>query len=109
MTTPDALKGLRTALSRLADALESWQSDRVLASETNIASAAHALSTCTVDTLVDLEALRRELIELRMLVGRCQSLGAVASQLETAMFPAGYGATGARLRTASPPTIASRT
>jgi len=109
MTTPDALRRLRAALSRPADALETWQSDNVLSAETHVASAARALSTCAVDTLVDLETLRRELIELRMLLGRCESLGSVATQIETAMFPAGYGANGARLPTRSVPTIASRT
>jgi len=110
MTTLDAIIGVRAALETLVGALESWRPDDVLAAEAQIATAARAFSTSDTGTPFDPDVLRRDLIETHALIARCRSLGAVASDVEAAIFPASYGATGARLRRVDlPSTVAART
>src|SRR5262245_53097143 len=109
MTTPDALRRVHQALETLASALGDWQPDDVLAAEAPLAAAVRTLTTSTASP-GELAELRRELINLRVLVSRCGSLGESAAQVEAAMFSTGYGARGGRLRLARvQPTIASRT
>jgi hypothetical protein len=111
MKTLDALERVRTALTGLARALETGQPDLVLAAEQPLAEAAGALATADRPTLSDPVNLRARLLETRLALARCRTLGDASAGLIGAMYPdqISYGPSGQRqLRTAASPTVNSQ-
>jgi hypothetical protein len=114
MTPPlpiDAIDLVHTALTGLAEALETGQPDRVLAAERPLADAAAALATVDRRAPADPSRLRARLLEARLALDRCRTLGQTSADLISAMWPAetGYGASGQRqTRSTPPPTVNSQ-
>jgi hypothetical protein len=96
--TPDALDRVNDELKRLAEALESGQPDRVLAVEQPLAEAASALADVGRVALGDEVRLRARLLETRLALDRCRSLGDASADLIGAMWPSetSYSRKGAR-------------
>jgi hypothetical protein len=106
----DALDRLTLALDELARSLESGRPDAVLAAEAPLAAAAGALSTADLDALAARPDVRAAVMNVRLAMQRCQTLGANAADIAAAIIPAGYGATGQRANAwSAPPTIVTRT
>jgi hypothetical protein len=87
MTPLDAIERVHTALTGLARALESGQPDHVLAAEQPLAEAAGALATIDRAALKDPVHLRARLLETRLALQRCRSLGEASAELLERVHP----------------------
>lgn len=106
----DVLDRLTLALDALARGLESGRPDAVLAAEAPLAAAVGALSTADLASLAARPDVRAAVMNVRLAVQRCQTLGDNAADIAAALIPAGYGATGQRANAwTAPPTIVTRT
>jgi hypothetical protein len=106
----DALDRLTLALDGLARGLESGRPDAVLAAEAPLASAVGAFSRADLESLAARPDVRAAVMNVRLAMRRCQTLGANAADIATALIPADYGATGQRANAwTAPPTIVTRT
>lgn len=114
MTPPhptDAIERVHLALTGLAEALETGHPDRVLAAERPLADAAAALATVDRRAPADPARLRARLLEARLTLDRCRTLGQASADLISAMWPAetGYGPSGQRqTRSGAAPTVNSQ-
>jgi hypothetical protein len=101
---PDVFDRVHDALTLLAEALESGRADRVLGAEPPVAAAAAALADAQRDSLVDDVRLRARLLETRLALERCRSLGETSRDLLTVMLPSqqAYGRAGRRATPAAP-------
>jgi len=107
----DAVERVHTALTGLAEALETGQPDRVLAAERPLADAAAALAVADRRTPPDPARLRARLLQARLALDRCRALGQASGELIGALWPGqtGYGASGQRqTRAVSRPTVNSQ-
>jgi len=105
----DALDRLSAALDGLAASLESGRPDLVLAAEAPVASAVDALNTSDLKELARRPDLRAAVMNVRLAMMRCQTLGSAAASVAAAVVPTDYGATGRRRRLSSPSTVLART
>src|SRR6185503_14184652 len=97
MSGPDAVARMRTALDELAAALESGEPDAVLAAEAPLATAVGAFSTIDRQALANDPRIGSALLEMRLTIARCRSLGRSAADLGAAMLPqTAYGLPGSR-------------
>jgi hypothetical protein len=101
---------LTSALEGLAASLESGQPDLVLAAEAPVATAVQALTTTDLDMLARRPDLRAAVMNVRLAMVRCQTLGNAAAAVAGAVVPADYGASGrTRGRSPLPSTSLART
>jgi hypothetical protein len=108
--TTDALDRLTLALDGLARSLESGRPDVVLAAEAPLAAAVGAFSVADLGALASRADVRAAVMNVRLAMQRCQTLGDNAADIAAAIIPAGYGATGQRANAwTMPPTIVTRT
>ena len=106
----DALDRLTVALEGLCVSLESGQPDAVLAAEAPLAAAVSALTTSDLATLASRPDIRVAVMNVRLAMDRCRTLGAAAAAIGAVLTPTDYGATGRRLHAyRPPPSLASRT
>jgi len=97
-TAPDVLLRLNAALDLLSAALESGDAGEVLAAEQPLASAVHALTAVDRSLVTPSPALGRLLLETRLAVERCRSLGESSSDLLSIVTrQATYGPRGRRV------------
>ena len=90
MTTPlDVLTRVQTALEGLADVLAAGRPDAVIAAETPLAEASRrlALLTSQTVTVVNKAELRRQVLDARAAIARCERLGASLSAVTAHLFP----------------------
>jgi len=90
MTNPlDALTRVHAALEGLADALASGRHEAVIAAETPLAEAARRLALLTTQTatVVNKAELRRQVLETRAAMARCERLGASLASVAAQLFP----------------------
>ena len=106
----DALDRLSLALGELAVSLETGQPDLVLAAEAPVAAAVHALTTSDLKELAGRPDLRAAVMNVRLAMARCQTLGGAAAAVAATIVPADYGASGRRRsRSPLPSTVLART
>jgi hypothetical protein len=110
--TSDALQQLRDVLDELARSLETGRADAVLAVETPLASAVHAMTMIERRDVTpdDRQRLAESVRAVRQSVARCVRLGRASGDLLRVVFPrAEYGRGGTRQADgASRPTLVSR-
>jgi hypothetical protein len=106
----DVLDRLTVALDGLSLSLQSGQPDAVLAAEAPLAAAVSALIISDLAALAARPDARVAIMNVRLAMDRCRTLGAASAAVAAALAPTDYGARG-RLLDASPlpPTVASRT
>jgi len=83
----DAIERVHAALTGLAKALESGQPDDVLAAERPLADATGTLATIDHASLTDPVHLRARLLETRLALERCRSLGDSSAHMLEAVHP----------------------
>lgn len=106
----DVLDRLTAALEGLALGLEAGSAEAVLAAEGPLAAAASALAAADLDRLSRRPDLRVAVMNVRLALKRCQTLGASAASLASVYAPSAYGASGHQLSLASVrPTLNART
>ncbi|MEO8481932.1 MAG: hypothetical protein ABI634_06955 [Acidobacteriota bacterium] len=106
----DALDRLTVALDGLAVSLESGQPDLVLVAEAPVSTAVHALTSSDLTELARRPDVRAAVMNVRLAMARCHTLGAAAAAVAAAVVPADYGATGRRRGLSPrPSTVIART
>jgi hypothetical protein len=101
---------LTLALDGLAVSLESGQPHEVLAAEAPVAAAVHALMTSDLNELARRSDVRAAVMNVRLAMARCHTLGAAAAAVAATVVPSSYGATGRRRGPSPlPSTVIART
>ena len=94
---PAAIEHVRIALDDLASALATGQPDAVLAAEAPLATAVSGLKSLDLAALATDPAAQKALLDVRLSLARCRSLGRASADLQRVMFPqAAYGPAGKR-------------
>jgi len=95
----DAIEKVHAALTGLAKALETGDADTVLAAEQPLVEAATALTGIDRAVLTDAVHLRARLLETRLALERCRTLGDASADMLDALYPnSGYERSGGRRR-----------
>jgi hypothetical protein len=92
----DALDRLNAALNGLARALESGSAESVLSAEGPLAAALDALATGQLEEVSRRPDLRAAVMNVRLALERCQTLGESAASIAAALGQPGYDAHGLR-------------
>jgi hypothetical protein len=91
---PDALTRLTVALEGLASALESGDPDQVLAAEAPLGTAVSALRGVELGSLARRDDARAAILQARLALARCRTLGHAAGRLTAIVTANGYGPSG---------------
>lgn len=93
-TEPDVLTRLTLALEGLAAALESGNADAVLAAEAPLGTAVSALKLVPPAEVIGHADARTRILNTRLALARCRTLGHAASRLTAIVTSTGYGPSG---------------
>jgi hypothetical protein len=96
--SPDALDRLTLALDGLARGLERGTPDAVLAAEEPLADATAALRAADLTQLARRPDIRFAMLQVRLAMSRCRTLGATAQDLAAVISPGDYGPSGLQRR-----------
>lgn len=106
----DALTRLTAALDGLATAMETGDPDAVLAAEAPVGTAVSALRGASLGALAERPNVRQAILDARLVLARCRSLGLASSRFTAIVTSDGYGPSGRhRAYPAHVATVHSRT
>jgi hypothetical protein len=109
-TEPDLLKRLTVALDGLAAAMESGDPTAVLGAEAPVATAVSALRLARLSDLSKDPTVRQAILEARLALARCRTLGHASARLTAIVTSGGYGPSGRHRTDLVPvPTVTART
>jgi hypothetical protein len=103
-TEADVLTRLTVALDGLAAAMESGDPDAVLAAEAPVGTAVSALRLVPVAELARRSDVRSKVLDAKLALARCRTLGHAATRMTAIVTSTGYGPSGRHQSQPVPPT-----
>ena len=101
-TEAEVLSRLTAALEGLASALASGDAEAVLAAEAPVGTAVSALRLAPLRAISQSPSARRAILDARLALARCRTLGHASSRLTAIVTSNGYGPSGRHRSTPGP-------